>query len=52
MYKLNTDFEAVVILEKFALEMSQLHPVKETSITSDTDTSEPEISMMCHNMPS
>jgi hypothetical protein len=24
MYKLNTDFEAVVLLEKFVLEMSQL----------------------------
>ena len=46
MYKLNTDFEAVVLLERFALEMSQLQPMKEkTSITSDTDTSEPEISL-------
>jgi hypothetical protein len=26
MYKLNTDFEAVVLLEKFVLEMSQLRP--------------------------
>jgi DNA-binding Lrp family transcriptional regulator len=45
MYKLNIDFEAVVLLERFALEMSQLQPMKETSITSDTDTSEPEISL-------
>jgi DNA-binding Lrp family transcriptional regulator len=45
MYKLNTDFEAVVLLERFALEMSQLQSMKETSITSDTDTSEPEISL-------
>ena len=46
MYKLNTDFEAVVLLGRFALEMSQLQPMKEkTSITSDTDTSEPEISL-------
>jgi hypothetical protein len=46
MYKLNTDFEAVVLLERFALEMSQLQPMKEeTSITSDTDISEPEISL-------
>ena len=46
MYKLNTDFEAVSLLERFALEMSQLQPMKEkTSITSDTDISEPEISL-------
>jgi hypothetical protein len=46
MYKLNTDFETVVLLERFALEMSQLQPIKEkTSITSDMDTSEPEISL-------
>src|SRR5919108_5522704 len=37
MYKLNIDFEAVVLLERFALEMSQLQSMKETSITSDTD---------------
>jgi DNA-binding transcriptional ArsR family regulator len=46
MYKLNTDFEAVVLLERFALEVSQLQPMKEkTSITSDSDISEPEISL-------
>jgi hypothetical protein len=46
MYKLNTDFEAVILLERFALEMSQLQPMKEkTSITSDTDVSERKISL-------
>jgi DNA-binding Lrp family transcriptional regulator len=46
MYRLNTDFEAVVLLERFALEMSQLQPMKEKiSITSDMDISEPEISL-------
>jgi len=33
MYKLNTDFEAVAMLEKFVLEMSQLRPTKEESFT-------------------
>jgi hypothetical protein len=33
MYKLNTDFEAVVMLEKFVLEMSQLRPSKEGPFT-------------------
>ena len=46
MYKLNTDFEAVVLLERFALEMSQIQPMKEKSdITSDTGISEPEIGL-------
>ncbi len=46
MYKLNTDFEAVVLLERFALEVSQLQPTKEKiSIASDSDISEPEISL-------
>ena len=31
MYKLNTDFEAVVLLERFVLDMSQLQPSKDTS---------------------
>lgn len=29
MYKLNTDFEAVALLERFVLEISQLRPNKE-----------------------
>jgi DNA-binding Lrp family transcriptional regulator len=46
MYKLNTDFEAVILLERFALEMSQLRPMKEkVSTTPDTDISESEISL-------
>ena len=46
MYKLNTDFEAVDLLERFVLEMSQLHPTKET-ISQDTnrDISESEINL-------
>jgi hypothetical protein len=46
MYKLNTDFEAVALLERFVLEMSQLRPTRET-ITHDTnrDISESEINL-------
>ena len=46
MYKLNTDFEAVALLERFVLEMSQLRPTKET-ICQDTnrDISESEINL-------
>ena len=46
MYKLNTDFEAVALLERFVLEMSQLRPTKET-ISHDTnrDISESEINI-------
>jgi len=44
MYKLNTDFEAVVLLERFVLDMSQLRPSKETSSpTTEEDISESEI---------
>ncbi len=46
MYKLNTDFEAVALLERFVLDMSQLRPTKET-ICQDTnrDISESEINL-------
>jgi hypothetical protein len=46
MYKLNTDFEGVALLERFVLEMSQLRPTKET-ISQDTnrDISESEINL-------
>ena len=46
MYKLNTDFEAVDLLERFVLEMSQLRPTQET-ICQDTnrDISESEINL-------
>jgi len=46
MYKLNTDFEAVALLERFVLEMSQLRPPKETT-NQDTnrDISESEINL-------
>ena len=46
MYKLNTDFEAVELLERFVLEMSQLRPTKET-ISHDTNRniSESEINL-------
>lgn len=46
MYKLNSDFEAVALLERFVLEMSQLRPTKET-ICQDTnrDISESEINL-------
>jgi hypothetical protein len=46
MYKLNTDFEAVDLLERFVLEMSQLRPTKETiSQDTNTDISESEINL-------
>jgi hypothetical protein len=46
MYKLNTNFEAVVLLEKFALELSQLQSMKEKISTSlESDISEPKISL-------
>ena len=46
MYKLNTDFEAVVLLERFALEVSQLQPTEENaSIAADSEISESEISL-------
>jgi predicted transcriptional regulator len=44
MYKLNTDFEAVVLLERFVFDMSQLRPSKETSSpAAEEDISESEI---------
>ena len=44
MYKLNTDFEAVVLLERFVFDMSQLRPSKETSsLAAEEDISESEI---------
>jgi hypothetical protein len=46
MYKLNTDFEAVALLERFVLEMSQLRPAKETiSQHTNRDISESEINL-------
>jgi len=46
MYKLNTDFEAVVLLERFVLEMSQLRPTKEPiSQNTNRDISESEINL-------
>jgi hypothetical protein len=46
MYKLNTDFEAVALLEKFVLDMSQLRPTKETtSPDTEGDISESEINL-------
>lgn len=46
MYKLNTDFEAVVLLERFVLDMSQLRPTKETnSQATEEDISESEINL-------
>jgi hypothetical protein len=46
MYKLNTDFEAVALLEKFVLDMSQLRPTKETtSPHTEGDISESEINL-------
>ena len=46
MYKLNTDFEAVALLERFVLEMSQLRPAKErTSQDTNRDISESEINL-------
>ena len=35
MYRLNTDFQAVIFLEKFALEVSQLQ-MKEASLNKET----------------
>ena len=44
MYKLNTDFEAVALLERFVLEISQLRPSKEQLGAQNTmDLSESEI---------
>jgi hypothetical protein len=44
MYKLNTDFEAVAMLEKFVMEMSQLRPSRETASTDlPSSISESEI---------
>jgi hypothetical protein len=46
MYKLNTDFEAVALLERFVLEMSQLRPSKEATIQdTNRDISESEINL-------
>lgn len=46
MYKLNTDFEAVDLLERFVLEMSQLRPTNETiSQHTNRDISESEINL-------
>jgi hypothetical protein len=46
MYKLNTDFEAVALLERFVLEMSQLRPTKErTGQATSRDISESEINL-------
>ena len=46
MYKLNTDFEAVALLERFVLEMSKLRPTKETtSQDTNRDISESEINL-------
>lgn len=40
MYKLNADFNAVLLLEKFVLELSQLRPYIESQANSDHLTSE------------
>lgn len=46
MYKLNTDFQAVELLERFVLEMSQLRPTtKTTSQDESSDISESEIKL-------
>ena len=42
MYKLNTDFEAVALLERFVLEISQLRLSKEQLGTQDTTIDVPE----------
>lgn len=42
MYKLNTDFEAIVLLEKFVLEISQLRPSKEQLDAQNTIIDAPE----------
>ena len=47
MYKLNTDLEAVLLLEKFVLEMSQIRPGQQTS---DTRVAE-DISETTMNIP-
>jgi len=36
MYKLNTDFEAIALMERFVLEMSQLRPSKQQLNAQDT----------------
>ncbi len=49
MYKLNTDYEAVALLERFVLEISQLRPSKEQldvqNAIIDAPESESEIDM-------
>ena len=46
MYKLNTDFQAVELLERFVLEMSQLRPTTKTTSQDETsDISESEINL-------
>jgi CTP-dependent riboflavin kinase len=46
MYKLNTDFKGVALLEQFALELSQLQSIKEkTSTTFELDSSGSKISL-------
>jgi hypothetical protein len=46
MYKLNTDFQAVELLERFVLEMSQLRPTTKTTSQHDSsDISESEINL-------
>ena len=35
MYKLNTDLNAVLLLEKFVLELSQVRPFIENPVNSD-----------------
>ena len=46
MYRLNTKFEAVVLLERFALELSQLQSMKEKISTNpESNISESEISL-------
>lgn len=40
MYKLNTDFNAVLLLEKFVLELSQLRPYVESQVDPDHLTSQ------------
>jgi hypothetical protein len=42
MYKLNTDFEAVALLERFVLEISQLRLSKEQLDAQDTTIDVPE----------
>jgi hypothetical protein len=42
MYKLNTDFEAVALLERFVLEVSQLRLSKEQLDAQDTTIDVPE----------